>query len=105
MPCVDGLWERCSWELVFSVPRVLSYEQETEQGIEVEEFPVVVVASGELIEQVPAFRPAYIYLILTICVFVDRLFTHIVLTRPSSTSNKRSRLQFSTSALPTDRLA
>ena len=38
--------------MVFSVPRVLSYEQETEQGIEVEEFPVVVVASGELIEQV-----------------------------------------------------
>lgn len=52
MPCVDGLWERCTWELVFSVPRVLNYEQETDQGIEVEEFPLVVVASGELIEQV-----------------------------------------------------
>lgn len=38
--------------MVFSVPRVLSYEQETEQGIEVEEFPIVVVASGELVEQV-----------------------------------------------------
>lgn len=59
VPCVDGLWERCSWELVFSVPRVLSYEQETEQGIEVEEFPVVVVASGELIEQVIARRGYY----------------------------------------------
>lgn len=34
------------------MPRVLSYEQETEQGIEVEEFPIVVVSSGELIEQV-----------------------------------------------------
>lgn len=34
------------------MPRVLSYEQETEQGIEVEEFPIVVVASGELVEQV-----------------------------------------------------
>ena len=38
--------------MVFSVPRVVSYEQETEHGIEVEEFPVVCVASGELMEQV-----------------------------------------------------
>jgi hypothetical protein len=34
------------------VPRILSYEQETDQGIEVEEFPIVCVASGELVEQV-----------------------------------------------------
>jgi transcription initiation factor TFIID subunit 2 len=39
--------------MVFSVPRVLSFEQETDQGgIEVEEFPIVMVASGELLEQV-----------------------------------------------------
>jgi transcription initiation factor TFIID subunit 2 len=52
VPCVDSLWERCTWELILSVPRILSYEQETDQGIEVEEFPIVCVASGELVEQV-----------------------------------------------------
>lgn len=52
VPCLDALWERCTWELVFIVPRVLSFEQETEAGIEVEEYPIVCVASGELMEQV-----------------------------------------------------
>ena len=33
------------------MPRILSYEQETDEGIEVEEFPIVCVASGELVEQ------------------------------------------------------
>ena len=37
---------------MLSVPRLLSYEQDTEQGLEIEEFPVVCVASGELVEQV-----------------------------------------------------
>ncbi|ORY34750.1 hypothetical protein BCR39DRAFT_514465 [Naematelia encephala] len=41
-PCVDSLWERCTWELEFIVPRYL------EGG---EDVPVVVVSSGELVEQ------------------------------------------------------
>ncbi len=42
-PCVDSLWERCTWELEFIVPSVL------EAG---EDCPVTVVSSGELMEQV-----------------------------------------------------
>ena len=42
-PCVDSLWERCTWELEFIVPTHL------EGG---EDIPVMVVSSGELIEQV-----------------------------------------------------
>ena len=52
VPCVDSLWERCTWELIFSVASITSFEQETDQGLEVEEFPMYVIASGELIEQV-----------------------------------------------------
>ena len=50
-PCVDSLWERCTWELEFIVPRFLSAIGE--DGIEDEQDePVVVVSSGDLIEQV-----------------------------------------------------
>ena len=42
-PCVDSLWERCTWELEFIVPTHL------DGG---EDIPVMVVSSGELIEQV-----------------------------------------------------
>lgn len=40
VPCIDSLWERCTWELEFVVPK------------EVEGEPVVVVGSGDLVEQV-----------------------------------------------------
>ncbi|KAL7425129.1 hypothetical protein Q5752_000817 [Cryptotrichosporon argae] len=43
-PCVDSLWERCTWEIEVVVPRFLEGEGEVH--------PVVVIASGELIEQV-----------------------------------------------------
>ena len=39
-PCVDSLWERCTWELEFIVPS------------EVQGLPTMVVSSGELVEQV-----------------------------------------------------
>ncbi|WWC92779.1 uncharacterized protein L201_007738 [Kwoniella dendrophila CBS 6074] len=48
-PCVDSLWERCTWELEFIVPRHL---EGGEPGPEEEDFPVMVVSSGELMEQV-----------------------------------------------------
>lgn len=48
-PCVDSLWERCTWELEFIVPRCLEGGEPT--GDE-DAYPVMVVASGELIEQV-----------------------------------------------------
>ena len=40
VPCVDNLWERCTWELELVVPRQVDGE------------PVVVVGSGDLVEQV-----------------------------------------------------
>lgn len=56
VPCVDNLWERCTWEFEFVVPKYLEEPtsgseddgQEGSQG----EHPTVVVCSGELAEQV-----------------------------------------------------
>nr|XP_018260330.1 transcription initiation factor TFIID subunit 2 [Kwoniella dejecticola CBS 10117]OBR82488.1 transcription initiation factor TFIID subunit 2 [Kwoniella dejecticola CBS 10117] len=48
-PCVDSLWERCTWELEFIVPR---YLEGGEPGPDEEAYPVMVVSSGELMEQV-----------------------------------------------------
>ncbi|WRT69673.1 uncharacterized protein IL334_006663 [Kwoniella shivajii] len=48
-PCVDNLWERCTWELEFIVPRYL----EGGEPVPGEDAcPVMVVSSGELMEQV-----------------------------------------------------
>jgi transcription initiation factor TFIID subunit 2 len=55
IPCVDSLWERCTWELEFAVPRTLAFEEDSADadiGSRRDEFPVSVVASGELLEQV-----------------------------------------------------
>ncbi|OCH90063.1 hypothetical protein OBBRIDRAFT_793679 [Obba rivulosa] len=54
VPCVDNLWEKCTWEFEFVVPRYLEQGNELEDedyGHE-DENPTVVVCSGELIEQV-----------------------------------------------------
>ncbi|WVQ96010.1 hypothetical protein IAU59_003110 [Kwoniella sp. CBS 9459] len=48
-PCVDSLWERCTWELEFIVPRYLEGGQ---PGPGEEAYPVTAVSSGELMEQV-----------------------------------------------------
>jgi transcription initiation factor TFIID subunit 2 len=42
-PCLDSLWDRCTWELEITVPRNLANEGET-----------LVVATGELMEMVRA---------------------------------------------------
>lgn len=42
VPCVDSLWERCTWELELIVPRSISSCEQ----------PITAIASGELIEQV-----------------------------------------------------
>lgn len=50
VPCIDSLWERCTWELEIIVPR---YLEEAPPPDEPEDrSPVMVVASGELVEQV-----------------------------------------------------
>ncbi|TIB11129.1 hypothetical protein E3P92_02992 [Wallemia ichthyophaga] len=51
VPCIDSLWERCTWELEYITPRFLSAVGE--DGVEGEQDePVVVVSSGDLVEQV-----------------------------------------------------
>ena len=58
VPCVDILWETCTWDLEFIVPRsleqhdALSEEEEEEEEDSMEEYPTVVICSGELVEQV-----------------------------------------------------
>ncbi|EGO05242.1 hypothetical protein SERLA73DRAFT_82815 [Serpula lacrymans var. lacrymans S7.3] len=58
VPCVDNLWEKCTWEFEFIVPRFLEEVEvvnRSENG-DVEDVresnPTVVVCSGDLIEQV-----------------------------------------------------
>ncbi|KZT27583.1 hypothetical protein NEOLEDRAFT_1130581 [Neolentinus lepideus HHB14362 ss-1] len=56
VPCVDNLWEKCTWDFEFVVPKYLEEKaadtedegQEGQQG----EYPTVVVCSGDLVEQV-----------------------------------------------------
>lgn len=58
VPCVDSLHERCTWEFEFVVPRALTLGAQDEVdaaggtgATEKREFPVLVVGSGELLEQ------------------------------------------------------
>ncbi|KAH9943990.1 uncharacterized protein BXZ73DRAFT_39443 [Epithele typhae] len=55
VPCIDNLWEKCTWDFEFTVPRSLeqadTVSDDEEEGDE-SEYPTVVVCSGELIEQV-----------------------------------------------------
>ncbi|KAL4251521.1 Transcription initiation factor TFIID subunit 2 [Abortiporus biennis] len=56
VPCIDNLWEKCTWEFEFVVPRHLEQhdalsDDEDEDSQEVD-YPTVVVCSGELVEQV-----------------------------------------------------
>ncbi|EJU02667.1 hypothetical protein DACRYDRAFT_21692 [Dacryopinax primogenitus] len=51
-PCVDNLWERCTWELEFIVPRSLTAEEDVSMTTGPDNMPVMVVCSGEFREQV-----------------------------------------------------
>ncbi|KAH7906471.1 hypothetical protein BJ138DRAFT_1094071, partial [Hygrophoropsis aurantiaca] len=58
VPCVDSLWEKCTWDFEFVVPRYLE-EPEPRRRNEDGEFeeaqetsPTVVICSGDLVEQV-----------------------------------------------------
>jgi len=57
VPCVDNLWEKCTWEFEFVVPRYLEERdldrQDDDESDEVQDAnPTIVVCSGELVEQV-----------------------------------------------------
>ncbi|KAF8204343.1 hypothetical protein K438DRAFT_1716031 [Mycena galopus ATCC 62051] len=51
VPCIDNLWEKCTWEFEFVVPRYLE-EISLEDDEPTDASPTLVVCSGELVEQV-----------------------------------------------------
>ncbi|KAJ3487118.1 hypothetical protein NLI96_g3752 [Meripilus lineatus] len=55
VPCMDNLWEKCTWEFEFVVPRYLEQREATpdeEDEPRDGDYPTVVVCSGELVEQI-----------------------------------------------------
>ncbi|KAK7058614.1 hypothetical protein VNI00_002250 [Paramarasmius palmivorus] len=52
VPCIDNLWEKCTWEFEFVVPRYLEEREPGEDDDATDLTPTVVVCSGELVEQV-----------------------------------------------------
>lgn len=58
MPCLDNLWEKCTWEFEFVVPKSLeedsdAMELDGDEGAgDSGSHPTVVICSGELVEQV-----------------------------------------------------
>jgi len=55
VPCIDNLWEKCTWEFEFVVPRYLEEVDERDESDTNEASPTIVLCSGELVEQVRAF--------------------------------------------------
>ncbi|KAJ7793717.1 hypothetical protein B0H14DRAFT_3497789 [Mycena olivaceomarginata] len=51
VPCIDNLWEKCTWEFEFVVPWYLK-EISVEDDEPTDASPTLVVCSGELVEQV-----------------------------------------------------
>lgn len=49
VPCVDSLWERCTWEFEFVIPRSLDADGDSPTG---PNYPCVVVCSGEFLQQI-----------------------------------------------------
>ncbi|TFY71826.1 hypothetical protein EVG20_g1175 [Dentipellis fragilis] len=52
VPCLDNLWERCTWDFEFVVQRYLEERDPDEYEEAQDEHPTVVVCSGDLVEQV-----------------------------------------------------
>ncbi|KAL1740041.1 hypothetical protein HDZ31DRAFT_15269, partial [Schizophyllum fasciatum] len=52
VPCVDNVWERCTWEIEIVVPRYLEEIDPDDENGENSANPTVVICSGELVEQV-----------------------------------------------------
>ncbi|KAH9858258.1 hypothetical protein C2E23DRAFT_892071 [Lenzites betulinus] len=56
VPCIDNLWEKCAWDFEFVVPRSLEQHEplsdDEDEPVDTDEYPTVVVCSGELMEQV-----------------------------------------------------
>lgn len=56
VPCVDNMWERCTWDLEFVVPRYLEEQDDEDEDVEAQDdHPTVVVCSADFVEQVRVF--------------------------------------------------
>lgn len=96
MPCVDNLWERCTWEFQFVVPRYLEELDPLQQYDEASDLsPTIVVCSGDLVEQVgyTCFLHGSFY--MNSIVF-DRWRIHAVPTRRFSCFHKQCQPPFNT---------
>lgn len=87
VPCVDNLYEKCTWEMEFVVPRYLEERQSNimddgEQEDIPDASPTIVVCSGDLLEQV-RFK-------------VPRINTHTInlITGDAPSSLKQNHLSF-----------
>ncbi|CEH12526.1 TATA binding protein associated factor [Ceraceosorus bombacis] len=49
VPCVDSLWERCTWDIVLVVPSTLRHAAAAGQD---EDVAIIALASGDLVEEV-----------------------------------------------------
>jgi transcription initiation factor TFIID subunit 2 len=62
VPCIDNLWEKCTWEFEFVVARYLEERDQTVHDSDddlddaLDLSPTVVVCSGELVEQVSEYE-------------------------------------------------
>ena len=54
MPCLDNLWEKCTWDFEFIVPKTLEDASGEGDGDNEDSTitPTIVVCSGELVEKV-----------------------------------------------------
>ncbi|KAF8910047.1 TATA-binding protein associated factor Taf2 [Gymnopilus junonius] len=52
VPCIDNLWEKCTWEFEFVVPRYLEERVDNDDDEPSDASPTIVVCSGDLVEQV-----------------------------------------------------
>jgi transcription initiation factor TFIID subunit 2 len=62
VPCIDNLWERCTWDFEFVVPRYLEErdERSDDEDRDAQDIiPTVVVCTGDLVEQVRSKLYAY----------------------------------------------
>lgn len=66
VPCLDNIWEKCTWEFEFVVPRYLEERDVTGDDDNINDTtPTIVVCSGELGEQV------FLYIVLSL-IAVDK---------------------------------
>lgn len=94
VPCVDNLWEKCTWEFEFIVPRYLEERQpvqEEEEDDQSDASPTLVVCSGELVEQVS--HQLHWFMNLT---RHHRLPIQTIQIKPSSSSHKPFSRLFNT---------